>query len=657
MLRDLASDTREQAAPIRLEVARSLGYVRNPRFRPLLVPLMFDADLDVARESIRSAGRLGPGDADFLFVPPLVSLLRNRLLKTAAREVLVAYGDGVIDALAYFMRDPEEDIWVRRHVPSTLAQIPTARSLEVLVSALEDADGFVRFKAVAAIERLRRSAPQLVLDRAVVERQVLRETTRAFGALTLHHNLFVSQSLDGSSLLARALEQKHGRAFDRIFRLLGLIFPPEDINAVRLARDSADARLRSGAIEYLDNLLEGDMRRRVMLLVEDMPADERLRRGNVIFKTRARDVEDTVAQLIHDEDQVIAAAAIQLVEQREMWTLADDLEHALTHRDPHDWYVFEAASWALAAQRMPVERRRALWLEPLPAVELAHRLRVVPLFAFASVDELFRIAMLGRQIRHEAGRVMYEAGRPVESLQCLLDGRVSAARPDGEATSIEAPAVLGFEGVIEGSPARKNVRAVDTSITLSLTTEEFLSLLSENVEIAQGIFRLLIERRGQWHTVLHGAIGTGLQRKIEAGPLQPVDTILLLQSSPLLGRATATQLVGLAGAARPIALKKGVDPLTGTEPSIVVVLSGSVRIEREGGLAAETAGPGDVVGMYETLGGVTLSARAEVEAEGKGLRFLKSDVLDLLADDIGLLRGIFSALLRVPEQTSAPNVQ
>lgn len=656
-LRDLAADTREQAVQVRVEVARSLGHVRNPRFRPLLIPLMFDADLSVAREAIRSAGRLGPGDSDFLFVPPLVSLMRNRLLKGAAREVLVGYGDDVVDALAYFLRDPEEDVWVRRHVPSTLALIPTQRSLDVLVSALEASDGFIRFKAGAAIEKLRRSAPELALDRAVVERQILQETTRAFGALTLHHNLFVVHGLDATCLLARALDQKHQRASGRIFRLLGLLFSPEDINAVRVARESADPRLRSGAIEYLDNLLEGDIRRRVMLLLEDMPADERIRRGNVIFKTRGRDVEDSVAQLIHDEDQVIAAAAIQLVEQRQLWTLADDVEHVLAHRDPHDWYVFEAASWALAARRMPPERRRALWLEPLPAVELANRLRTVPLFAFVSVDELFRIAVLGRQIGYEAGRSLYEAGRPVESLQFLLEGRVSAARPDGEVKYVAAPAVLGFEAVIEGSPAEKNIRAVDTSVTLSLTTEEFLSLLSENVEVAQGIFRLMLDRRGGpgWHTVMHGSIAAPLQRKVEAGPLQPVDTILLLQSSPLLGRATATQLVGLAAVARPIALKTGADPLAGAEPSILVVLSGSLRVERDGA-ATERAAAGDVVGIYETLGGVTFPVRAEVEIEGKALRFLRSDVLDLLADDIGLLRGIFSALLRVPESTATPHI-
>ena len=86
-----------------------------------------------------------------------------------------------------------------------------------------------------------------------------------------------------------------------------------------------------------------------------------------------------------------------------MWALADDIEHVLAHRDVRDWYVFEAASWALAEQRMPAERRRELWLEPLPAAELAGRLRRLPLFASVSVDELFRIAGAARQVRHEPG--------------------------------------------------------------------------------------------------------------------------------------------------------------------------------------------------------------------------------------------------------------
>ena len=101
-----------------------------------------------------------------------------------------------------------------------------------------------------------------------------------------------------------------------------------------------------------------------------MPREERVRRGNVLLKTRPRDVEETLLQLINDDDPVTAAAAIDVVREQKMWSLADDVEHVLAHRDVNDWYVFEAASWALAEQRMPAERRRELWLEPLPPPSL-----------------------------------------------------------------------------------------------------------------------------------------------------------------------------------------------------------------------------------------------------------------------------------------------
>ncbi|HEX6162158.1 MAG TPA: Npt1/Npt2 family nucleotide transporter, partial [Vicinamibacterales bacterium] len=53
-LRKYSEDTREQNAPWRLQVARALGDIKAPGFRSLLVPLMYDANLDVARAAIES---------------------------------------------------------------------------------------------------------------------------------------------------------------------------------------------------------------------------------------------------------------------------------------------------------------------------------------------------------------------------------------------------------------------------------------------------------------------------------------------------------------------------------------------------------------------------------------------------------------------------
>jgi AAA family ATP:ADP antiporter len=59
-LRRLAADTRESAVPARLEVARALGDIPHERVRHILVPLLFDANVEVIRAAVRSAGRLGP---------------------------------------------------------------------------------------------------------------------------------------------------------------------------------------------------------------------------------------------------------------------------------------------------------------------------------------------------------------------------------------------------------------------------------------------------------------------------------------------------------------------------------------------------------------------------------------------------------------------
>jgi CRP-like cAMP-binding protein len=315
----------------------------------------------------------------------------------------------------------------------------------------------------------------------------------------------------------------------------------------------------------------------------------------------------------------------------------------LAHRDPQDWAVFEAASWALAARRLSAERRRALWLEPLPAVELADRLRRIQVFNFVSVDELFRIAALGRQVRYESGRVLYDQGRPAASLQFLLDGRVIVETPAPR--MIDAPAVLAFENVLEGTPVEATHRAAETAICLSLSSEEFLSLLSENVEIVQGIFRLLIETAGGPAVLPGQRLTPTLERQASAG-LQSLDLVRLLQSSPLLSRATTGQLLALAKIARPVTLKPGADPFAGSEMSMLTVLSGSVRVDQDG-RPTETADAGDVIGIATALGGLPVSLRAEVVAPGTAIRFTRTELFDLLADHIDLLQGIFSGLLKI----------
>ena len=288
-LSTLAADTRESAGPVRRDLAAAIRQVGDARSHDLLIPLLHDPDPEVADEAMRSVHALGA--TDFLFAPTLVSLLGNRRLKSGARETLVGYGPEVVDVLHYFLTDPEEDIWVRRHIPATLARIPCQQSLDILVDTLDEDDSFLRFKSVTWIQRLKRENPSLTFKRDPIEGLLLKESRKYFNRLGLHHNLFVRAKLPKDSVLSQAIEEKIVRTVDRIYRLLALIYPWKDVAAARWAIERGDNKARANALEYLDNILSGQLRQRVMPVLEDLPGEG---------SPRKRDSQDTASRCRRD---------------------------------------------------------------------------------------------------------------------------------------------------------------------------------------------------------------------------------------------------------------------------------------------------------------------------------------------------------------------
>ena len=145
----------------------------------------------------------------------------------------------------------------------------------------------------------------------------MRESSRYYNGLTLQHNLLRHAPDAADSLLARALA---GQAAAHARSHLPAARPA--LPRRRRRRGALHASSRASApparprVEYLDNLLGGVVRKRVLPILDDTPLAEKVRYANVVLKSRPRDLEDTLAQLVHDDDPVVAAAAIHFVGQR-----------------------------------------------------------------------------------------------------------------------------------------------------------------------------------------------------------------------------------------------------------------------------------------------------------------------------------------------------
>ena len=511
-LQRLIEDTRDTGAAGRRQAARALAGIEDPRFRTLLATLLHDHRVDVVLEAIRSARARGASDG--LFLPGLLSSLGHRNLKHAARETLVAFGETGIPALRYALENPHEHVWVRRHIPATLALLPHQAAMDALVGSLETPDGFLRYKVIAAIERLRRHHPALVVPHPVIEALLIKESRRYCNVLTLGNNLFKHapapedarlerardverRDPDRAALLAphdtlleRALRELLERTLDRIYRLLGILHEVGDVAAARHAIECGDTRRRARALEYLDNVLPGNVRKRILPLIDETPLSAKVKHANILLGTRPRDLEDTLAQLIHDANPVIAATAIHFGVEHAPGTLVDDLQWVNTHRAATDPHVNDTAFWALSLGT-PGQASTPADVHGLPTVELSNRLSRIPIFEFVSVDELFRVIESGREVWYATDQPVGTEGT-TEAVELLIQGSVrrSLAADGGE--TLRAPGVLGLEEVLQGAPTTRPTWANEPSVCLRIQAADFMAMVSDDVLLAQGLFRLLL---------------------------------------------------------------------------------------------------------------------------------------------------------------------
>jgi CRP-like cAMP-binding protein len=308
----------------------------------------------------------------------------------------------------------------------------------------------------------------------------------------------------------------------------------------------------------------------------------------------------------------------------------------------------------------------------------SRHLRKIELFRYASVDELFRISQISRQVRYEKGASVQRVGEPTEYIQVLMQGQLSVPSEGngGGSENLSPPAILGFREALEGTTLTQEASASTEAIVLVMPVEEFRALLAANIELAQGLFRTLLgskkenpvdrEAGADGPSVLEMSVSresSDSSVESRAGPvsvafdgdeLNPVDRALRLQSVPILSYATGEELYELGVISREKRVASGDNLFVeGQAASIILPLTGTVAISSPSGDNVRTVRPGQCLGVRETLAGSTWEFRGAAESPVRALIIERESLFDLLADRTNLLQSIFSSVFRNPSHKEA----
>ena len=331
--------------PERREIAALAIGVRGDHGTEALYRLLTDPDLEVARQACESAGLLG--NRAYLF--SLIDALSNPKLRGAAVAALARYGPAICGTLSDLLADEAQPLAARRQVPRVLKKIPDQRSVDVLLAACGHQDLSTRAAVLKALNHLRESAPGLNFDGAFITGQILREARHYYelsAALSPFHDSRNGQR-SATGLLARTIEERLKSTLERLFRLLGLRYPPKEIYAAWLAVSSRRQEQATAALEFLDNTMERDLKRFLLPLL-DAP-ENLLEHGRELFGVEPPTAEDATRDLIRSRDPWLVACAISAAGELKLRNLAPVIAEAAADAQAEVAEVARRAGAALAA--------------------------------------------------------------------------------------------------------------------------------------------------------------------------------------------------------------------------------------------------------------------------------------------------------------------
>lgn len=290
----------------RVEVAKLLGLLPGDHYRVFLAQLLADTSQVVESAAISSCGRRRDPD----FVEPLIQRLKNYRVRAVTKDALAAYGKSLLPLLSQRLLDPTTDASIRRNLPGVIWRIRDVESVQMLLRAVRSAPPSLRFFVVKGLNKLHRAVPNLKIDSKAVHELIYAEIAdfdrnqafmRELSSTELHHEM---------RCIIKALKERCALSLELVFRLLGLIHPTADILGAYWGIVGNRENSRSSAIEFLDNYLQGELRWRLLLVIEQWTE---LRRSETAIKRTSADaayVESTLLRILESPDPWLQTLAL-----------------------------------------------------------------------------------------------------------------------------------------------------------------------------------------------------------------------------------------------------------------------------------------------------------------------------------------------------------
>ncbi len=488
ILRTMLSDVGPEGVSPRREAARALGMIPAPSpVHSELFGLLRDSNPEVVEEALLSAGRIG----DEAFLPIVIEKLAEPRHLGAARAALVQYGERAVTTLRDCLNDNSVSLSVRKQIPQVLARIGTRSSGAALGDSLIQSEPGIRYEVIKGLNRLRTQDPALMpAPRSIADLldSELVGYYRSFQILAVldPQDGKLRPLPEGQTLLAVAVRERMLQEFERIFRLLGLLYPARDVHNAYLGLTSERPHNQANALEVLEQLLAPDLYRRLVAGVDpDSTSAERLAFARRLCRTQVDSQNEALRILLHSEDGWLRTCASHAIGEARLVELGDDLRQM---QRGGDRLIDEEWQWATARLGAAGAAKGGEVLSILEKVDL---LRKGAIFERAPTPSLVRVAAIGSEVSYSTGHILYQEDSPADLMFFLLEGEVDLLQAGNKIQRQGPDQVIGALALLTEGTHTESAVATRPVRALQIGREDLFDAMAEDFGLTRGILKAL----------------------------------------------------------------------------------------------------------------------------------------------------------------------
>jgi hypothetical protein len=209
-------------------------------------------------------------------IDALTHLLARDPLKDQVTLTLRQLDEAAAPHLSTRLRDETTDFVIRRRIPRVLATSRTEIADDALLDALTANRFEVRYRACVALsQRRKKKLPLSNRDwQAVIWGAVASEVKRDRPVWELQRLLDEVETTD-DDIVGERIGMRGELSLEHTFRMLSMVLDPEPVRAAFLGILYKAEELKNFALEYLEQVLPGDIRRRLWQFIGDISDHQR----------------------------------------------------------------------------------------------------------------------------------------------------------------------------------------------------------------------------------------------------------------------------------------------------------------------------------------------------------------------------------------------